>query len=195
MVFNKILVACFIFIFTTLLISQVTANPYTIPAPKIAIVDIQSILRDSLSSKEARKKMDAIALQEQSLIASEENKLRKEDQELQQQRSILAPDVYLQRQQKLQKEIRKLQKRSRNLNQVLDKSFRRTINKIQIVLLDELRKLTEELKINMILPRSQIVIAVDDFEITDLALQRLNERLPSIDLKLEKNVNNKNKSK
>ncbi len=195
MVFNKILVACFIFIFTTLLISQVTANPYTIPAPKIAIVDIQSILRDSLSSKEARKKMDAIALQEQSLIASEENKLRKEDQELQQQRSILAPDVYLQRQQKLQKEIRKLQKRSRNLNQALDKSFRRTINKIQIVLLDELRKLTEELKINMILPRSQIVIAVDDFEITDLALQRLNKRLPSIDLKLEKNVNNKNKSK
>ena len=177
------------------MISQVTANPYTIPAPKIAIVDIQSILRDSLSSKEARKKMDAIALQEQSLIASEENKLRKEDQELQQQRSILAPDVYLQRQQKLQKEIRKLQKRSRNLNQVLDKSFRRTINKIQIVLLDELRKLTQELNINMILPRSQIVIAVDDFEITDLALQRLNKRLPSIDLKLEKNVNNKNKSK
>ena len=195
MVFNKILVACFIFIFTTLLISQVTSNPYTIPAPKIAIVDIQSILRDSLSSKEARKKMDAIALQEQSLIASEENKLRKEDQELQQQRSILAPDVYLQRQQKLQKEIRKLQKRSRNLNQVLDKSFRRTINKIQIVLLDELRKLTQELNINMILPRSQIVIAVDDFEITDLALQRLNKRLPSIGLKLEKNVNNKNKSK
>jgi len=195
MVFNKILVACFIFIFTTLLISQVSANPNSIPAPKIAIVDIQSILRDSLSSKEARKKMDAIALQEQSLIASEENKLRKKDQELQQQRSILAPDVYLQRQQKLQKEIRKLQKRSRNLNQVLDKSFRRTINKIQIVLLDELRKLTQELNINMILPRSQIVIAVDDFEITDLALQRLNKRLPSIDLKLEKNVNNKTKSK
>ena len=195
MVFNKILVACFIFIFTTLLISQVTANPNSIPAPKIAIVDIQSILRDSLSSKEARKKMDAIALQEQKLLANEENKLRKEDQELQQQRSILAPDVYLQRQQKLQKEIRKLQKRSRNLNQVLDKSFRRTINKIQIVLLDELRKLTQELNINMILPRSQIVIAVDDFEITDLALQRLNKRLPSIDLKLEKNVNNKTKSK
>lgn len=195
MVFNKILVACFIFIFTTLLISQVTANPNSIPAPKIAIVDIQSILRDSLSSKEARKKMDAIALQEQKVLANEENKLRKEDQELQQQRSILAPDVYLQRQQKLQKEIRKLQKRSRNLNQVLDKSFRRTINKIQIVLLDELRKLTQELNINMILPRSQIVIAVDDFEITDLALQRLNKRLPSIDLKLEKNVNNKTKSK
>ena len=195
MVFNKILVACFIFIFTNLLISQVTANPNSIPAPKIAIVDIQSILRDSLSSKEARKKMDAIALQEQKLLANEENKLRKEDQELQQQRSILAPDVYLQRQQKLQKEIRKLQKRSRNLNQVLDKSFRRTINKIQIVLLDELRKLTQELNINMILPRSQIVIAVDDFEITDLALQRLNKRLPSIDLKLEKNVNNKTKSK
>ena len=91
--------------------------------------------------------------------------------------------------------VSKSQKRSRNLNQVLDKSFRRTINKIQIVLLDELRKLTQELNINMILPRSQIVIAVDDFEITDLALQRLNKRLPSIDLKLEKNVNNKNKSK
>jgi Skp family chaperone for outer membrane proteins len=139
--------------------------------------------------------MDAIALQEQTLLANEENKLRKEDELLQQQRAILAPDVFLQRQQKLQKEIRKLQKRSRNLNQALDKSFRRTINKIQIVLLDELRKLTEEHDINLILPRSQIVIAVDDFEITDLALQRLNKRLPSIDLKLEKNINNKTKSK
>ena len=33
---------------------------------------------------------------------------------------------------------------------------------------------------------SQIVIAVDGFEITELALKRLNKRLPSIDLKLEK---------
>jgi Skp family chaperone for outer membrane proteins len=195
MIFNKILMSSFIFVFLILFAPQVKAEQNSIPSPKIAIVDIQVILRDSLSSKEARKKMDAIALQEQTLLSNEESNLRKKDQKLQQQRAILAPDVFLKRQQTLQKEIRKLQKRSRNLNQALDKSFRKTINKIQIVLLDELRKLTEELNINIILPRSQIVIAVDDFEITKLALERLNKRLPSIDMKLEKNVNNKNNSK
>ena len=55
-----------------------------------------------------------------------------------------------------------------------------------MILFDELRKLSSEIGVNLIIPRSQIVIAVDDFEITELALKRLNKRLPSIDLKLEK---------
>ena len=60
------------------------------------------------------------------------------------------------------------------------------MDQIQLVLFDELRKLSTEFDLNIILPRSQIVIAVDDFDITKPALERLNKRLPSIELKLEK---------
>ena len=161
-------------------------SKFSAPTVKIAIVDVQVILRDALSAKSARSQMDIIARQEQKIIDEEEKKLRKRDQELQQQRSILSSEVFSKKQQKLQIDIRNLQRRSRNLSQSLDKGFRSSMNQIQMILFDELRKLSSEIGVNLIIPRAQIVIAVDDFEITELALKRLNKRLPSIDLKLEK---------
>jgi Skp family chaperone for outer membrane proteins len=161
-------------------------SKFRAPAAKIAIVDVQAILRDALSAKSARSQMDVIARQEQKVIDEEEKKLRKRDQDLQQQRSILSSEVFSKKQQKLQIDIRNLQRRSRNLSQSLDKGFRSSMNQIQMILFDELRKLSSEIDVNLIIPMSQIVIAVDGFEITELALKRLNKRLPSIDLKLEK---------
>jgi Skp family chaperone for outer membrane proteins len=156
------------------------------PAPKMAIVDVQAILRESVAAKSAREQMDAIARKEQATLAEEEKKLRAEDQALQQQRAILTPEVFAQRQQKLQADVRSLQSKSRALRQTLDQGFRRTMDQIQLVLFDELRKLSGELDLNVILPRSQIVIATDDFDITKPALERLNKRLPSIELNLKK---------
>ncbi len=72
----------------------------------------------------------------------------------------------------------------------LDQGFKRTMDQIQLVLFDELRKLSGELDLNLILPRSQIVIAIDDFDITKSALERLDKRLPSIELTLEKGEDN-----
>ncbi|NNE85243.1 MAG: OmpH family outer membrane protein [Alphaproteobacteria bacterium] len=152
----------------------------------MAIVDVQAIMRESVAAKSAREQMDAIARKEQATLAEEEKKLRAEDQALQQQRAILTPEVFAQRQQKLQTDVRNLQSKSRALRQTLDQGFRRTMDQIQLVLFDELRKLSGELDLNVILPRSQIVIATDDFDITKPALERLNKRLPSIELNLKK---------
>ena len=157
--------------------------------PKIAIVDVQAIMREALASKSAREQMNAIAKKEQTEFAAEENKLRSRDQELLQQRSILTPEVFAERQRALQNDVGQLQRRSRNLRLALDQGLGRTMEQIQLVLFDELRKLTTELDLNLILQRSQIVIAIDDFDLTKPALERLNKRLPSIELKLEKRKN------
>ena len=159
---------------------------FNAPVPKIAIVDIQAIMRDSLSAKSAREQMDSLSRNERAILAEEEKKLRSRDLELQQQRALLTTEVYAKRQQALQADVRRLQSRSRKLRLALDQGFRRTMDQIQLVLIDELRKLSTELDLNVILPRSQIVIAIDDFDITKPALERLNKRLPSIKLKLEK---------
>ena len=63
------------------------------------------------------------------------------------------------------------------------------MDQVQLILADELRKLSTEFDLNLIFARSQIVIAVDDFDLTKTALERLNKRLPSIKLKLDKSEN------
>ncbi len=92
--------------------------------------------------------------------------------------------MFAQRQQELQGDIRRLQQSSRNLRVTLDQAFRRARDKVQLVLIDEVRKLSGEIDVNLVMPRSQIVIAVDAFDITKPALERLNKRLPSIKLNL-----------
>lgn len=161
-------------------------SKFKAPAPKIGIADIQAIIREAVSAKSAREQMDAIARKEQALFAEEEKKLRARDLELLQQRALLTPEVFAQRQRALQSDVGRLQKRTRNLRLALDQGFKRTMDQIKLVLFDELRKLSAEHDLNLILPRSQIVIAVDGFDITKSALERLNKRLPSIVLNLEK---------
>lgn len=161
-------------------------SKFKAPAPKIAIADIQTIMREAVSAKSAREQMDAIARKEQAQFLAEEKKLRARDLELAQQRALLTPEVFTQRQRALQSDVGRLQKRTRNLRLALDQGFKRTMDQINLVLFDELRKLSTEFDLNLILPRSQIVIAVDSFDITKPALERLNKRLPSIVLNLEK---------
>lgn len=156
------------------------------PVPRIAIIDVQRIMHESTAAKSARNQMEAIARKEQGGLAEEEKKLRARDQELAQQRALLTPDVFAQRQRDLQADIANLQRRSRDLRQTIDQSYQKTMDQIQLVLLDEVRKLSTEHKVNLVLPRSQIVIAVDDYDLTTPALERLNKRLPSVKLKLTK---------
>jgi len=156
------------------------------PVPSIAIVDVEKILRESLAVQSARKQIDEIASDLQQQIASEEEKLRSEEQQLQQQRAILTPEVYTQRRQGLQERAAALQQRARSLRQTIDRGMAQTMQRIQLVLFEEVGKLSEELGVNLVLPRTQIVVAFDSFDISEQALKRLNDRLSEIEMSLDR---------
>ncbi len=155
------------------------------PVPSIAIIDVDKVMRESLAVKSARTQIDEIAGNLQEQIAKEEEAMRSEEQKLQQQRAILTPEVYSERRQSLQERAATLQQRARSLRQTLDRGMAQTMQRIQLVLFDEVGKLAEEIGVNLVLPRSQIVVAFDSFDISDEALKRLNERLSEIEMSLQ----------
>lgn len=157
-----------------------------VPVPSIAIVDVESIMRQSLAVKTAREQLDRIVESIQKDIAAQEQKLRARDQELQQQRSILTPDVYSQRRKELQDEAAGLQQEARSMRQGIDRGFSETMQRIQVVLFEEVGKLAQARNVNLVLPRSQIVVAIDSFDMTEESLAALNKRLPKVELSLER---------
>jgi len=161
------------------------------PAPSIAIIDVDKILRESLAVQSARSQIDEIAGNLQQEIATEEEKLRSEEQQLQQQRAILTPEVYAQRRQGLQERAATLQQRARSLRQTLDRGMAQTMQRIQLVLFEEVGKLAEEIGVNLVLPRTQIVVAFDSFDISEESLKRLNVRLSDIEMSLDRKDPNK----
>jgi outer membrane protein len=169
---------------TSSVLAQNASGP---PAPSIAIVDVESIMRDSLAVKSARSQLDVIAKDLQTDIAVEEEALQADQQKLQQQRALLAPEKYAQERKALQERAAALQQRARSLRQTLDRGMAQTMQRIQILLFEEVGKLAEEMGINLVLPRSQIVVAIDSFNISEKALERMNARLSEVDLALERN--------
>lgn len=168
--------------------AQDVAKP---PAPSIAIVDVDKILRESLAFESARKQIDEIAKNLQQEIVSEEEMLRSEEQQLLQQRAILTPEVYAERRQGLQERAASLQQRARSLRQTLDRGMAQTMQRIQLVLFEEVGKLAEEMGVNIVLPRTQIVVAFDSFDISEESLKRLNARLSKVDMSLDRDDTNK----
>lgn len=156
------------------------------PVPSIAIVDVEAVMRDSLAVKSARSQIDVIAKNLQKDIAEEEEKLRSEELKLQEQRSLLSPEKYAEDRQALQTRAAALQQRARSLRQTLDRGMAQTMQRIQIVLFEEIGNLAEEMGVNLVLPRSQIVVAIDSFNISEVALERLNARLTEVDMALER---------
>jgi outer membrane protein len=155
--------------------------------PSIAIVDVESVMRDSLAMKSVRSQMDVIAKDLRKSLAEEEKTLRDEEQNLQQKRVVLSPERYAEQRQTLQKRAAALQQRARSLRQSLDRGMAETMQRIQIILFDEIGKLAKEIGVNLVLPQSQIVVAVESFNISKQALERLNDRLTEVDMALERN--------
>lgn len=173
------------FAFASAVTAQEASQP---PEPSIAIVDVESIMRQSLAVQSARQQIDEIAGNLQQTIADEEEKLRAEEQTLQQQRSLLSPEVFTERSRALQERAANLQQRARSLRATLDRGMAQTMQRIQRVAFEEIGKLAEEKGVNLVLPRSQIVVAVDSFNITEEALERLNARLSEVEMSLERDA-------
>lgn len=162
--------------------STPTPNP---PEPRIAIVNVEVALRESLAVKSARAQMNEITSKYKKEIDEEESQLRALDQELQQQRTILAPEAFTQRRDDIQRRATQLQRKARGLRQAMDQGFKNTMQRIQAVLFEEIAKLAKEMDVNLVIPSSQIIVAIESFDITRPAIERLDARLPNVKLTME----------
>ena len=161
--------------------TQALAQAERIPAPVIAIVDTDAILRDSLASKGVLLERDKFATQYQTQVQDEEKRLRAEDEELSRQRSVMAQDVFQNRATEFQRKLQDFQTRVRDKQERLDYSFQQSMAEIGQKIYGVAGEVAKERGINMVLARSQIfLISNTGMDITEPVLTRLNAQLPSV---------------
>jgi Skp family chaperone for outer membrane proteins len=161
--------------------TQALAQAERIPAPVIAIVDTDAILRDSLASKGVLLERDKVATQYHTQVQDEEKRLRAEDEELSRQRSVMAQDVFQNRATEFQRKLQDFQTRVRDKQERLDYSFQQSMAEIGQKIYGVAGEVAKERGINMVLARSQIfLISNTGMDITEPVLTRLNSQLPSV---------------
>ena len=153
-------------------------------APVILIIDMQEILRQSLAVRAMQQSLDQRRDSYQGELQQREDEIRKEDLELNRQRSVLAADVYAKRRQDLEQEVASVQREIQEQKRALDSIFSQGMSQVRLALVEIVKGIAQERKADLVLSKANVVLVRPDLEITDEALQQLNEELPSIDIAL-----------
>ncbi len=150
------------------------------PQPKIAVVDIQRIMKDSLAAKDLKAQLESQRNQYQADIKTKEDKLKKEEEDLAKQKNVLAKDALTAKQKAFVDDINAVRKDVQEKRVKLDNGYKNALNEIQKVVQDIINDLAKEKGFNLAIPTSQLVFAHKDFDISDEVLNRLNKKLPKL---------------
>ena len=149
---------------------------------KVGIIDIEGVRARSLAVQGIHKQITAYRNQMQASIQQEEKALRKANDELTRQRTILSPDAFEAEKAKFEKSFSELQKMVQQSKQSLSRVQSEANEKVDKAILEAIQKIITEEGYTLILKKSATVASANALNLTDGILARINEALPSVDV-------------
>lgn len=153
---------------------------YAEKAPKIAIVNIQKIMRDSSAATSVRDQLKSKQSSFQTELDNKEKELQKEDQELVKQRANLAEDAFNQKVNSFRQKANQARQEIQTKRTQLDKGFSGALTQIQNTTIGIITEIAKEKNIDLVITGSTVLYASQEMDITDEVLARLNKKVPSI---------------
>jgi len=158
--------------------TPVLADP---PQPKIVVLDRAAILQFSKVGQDIARQMQTYANQAKADLQGQGRALQNEERTLQQQVAILAPDVKQKRLEAFQAKARSLQGAAQRKDDQLKAGFAQARATMEQTLGPILQQLVKERGANLVLDKQAVVFSnTSGFDITGEAINRLNQKLPSI---------------
>jgi outer membrane protein len=147
---------------------------------KIAVININFIFRNGLAFKSIRDQILKFRETFQGEIQKEEEALRKANQELARQRSILSAEAFAEKRRQFEQSVADVQRlvQSRKLN--LDKVNSGAIGQVEKALNEIVTAMATEQNISLILRQEQVVLSGPELQITQQVLDRLNAKMPTV---------------
>jgi len=166
-------------------VPALAANPPPAPVqPKILIIDRQAILRFSKVGQDVARQIEAMGNQAKGEIAGQQKALQAEATQLQQQIAILAADAKAQKIKAFESKQAGMQAAAQRKEQAIQGGFMIAQQTIAKTLEPILQNLMQQRGANMIIDKNAVVYASQDaaraFDITQPAIEQLNQKLPSL---------------
>jgi len=160
------------------------ANPPPAPPQKILLIDRQAILRFSKVGQDVARQIEVMGNQAKGEIAGQQKALQAEAQQIQQQIAILAADAKAQKVKAFEAKQAGMQAAAQRKEQAIQGGFMIAQQTIAKTLEPILQNLMQQRGANMILDKNALVYAspqaVQAFDITQPAIEQLNQKLPSL---------------
>ncbi len=155
-----------------------------VPAPKIAVIDYQVILRKSSAIKSVREQAEMHRKKLQSETTDKEKKLRADGQALARQRAVLSPEAFAKRQSELQSKMIEVQGQVQVRKRQLERAFAQADRKFEKTVVALVDLIAKENGYNLVFNKNPLMYAAPKFDITAMVLKRLDKKLPTLKVKV-----------
>jgi outer membrane protein len=156
----------------------------TTPQPKIVVIDRATVLRMSKVGQDIVRQVNAYSAQAESDLKNQGAALQRDVKAYQQQAAILSNDLKA-------KKVRELESRQLSLRGEVQKKqsfiqggFIKARGQVEQALGPILQGIMTERGANLLLDRNAVVLGTVDVDITGLAVQRLNQKMPTVKVEL-----------
>jgi outer membrane protein len=155
-----------------------------VPAPKILVIDRNVIIRVSKAGQDIVKQANNYMVSAQKEFRAQGEALQKEGRSLQQQIAILAPDVKAKKIRDFQAKQAAFQRKVEARQGLIQGGVFKARQQMEQALGPILQGIMQERGANLLFDRSSVVLGTVNVDITGTAVQRLDQKLPTVKVQL-----------
>ncbi len=148
----------------------------------IAVVDMQKIVGQSLAAVKVREFIENKKQEFSNELKNEEEELKKLQEDLANQRSIMPPDEFSALESNFRKRVEGLQQMVAERNQLLEEILSKSVQVIQLEAIKIITEIGKEKGLALTLDTSSVVIAANSINISNSVIELLNINLPEVDM-------------
>ena len=148
----------------------------------IAVVDMQKIVGQSLAAVKVREFIENKKQEFSNELKNEEEELKKIQEDLANQRSIMPPDEFSALESNFRKRVEGLQQMVAERNQLLEEILSKSVQVIQLEAIKIITEIGKEKSLALTLDTSSVVIAANSINISNSVIELLNINLPEVDM-------------
>ena len=151
-----------------------------LPSSDLGVIDMRGIIQQSNALATIRAALDEQNRAFQEDVSAEELRLRKAERELNSLKDVLAADEFRKRLDAFEGEVVAIQRSIQSQKNSFDKSIQQAQTQLEQELLKIVSEIAQERQLSMVFQRQNVVIYNNALDITNEALDRLNERTKNI---------------
>jgi Skp family chaperone for outer membrane proteins len=179
-----------IYIFTVLIIFFRVANAYDEAAAKIAVVDVESILENSLAIGAIRKSINELSKTIENEINEQEKEYKKRQQELLEVQKTVSQEKFDSLVLKFNKSVSKIQKNIQQKKIALEHAHSQAIEVVHQKTISIIGDLAKKYSLDIVLPTSQVLYIKSELNITPEVISKLNNDLKEVPINYQKFLKN-----
>ena len=151
---------------------------------KIVFIDIDLIINTSKAGKDVNNQMQKVVNEKNKIFKEQETKLIEKEQKLISQKNLLKEEEFNVKINSFKKEYNEYINKKKKTLQNLDKANKEAKLKIYDILKQILAEYSSKNDISMIVDKKNVIIGNKKFEITNLILDELNNKIKNVKLNL-----------